>query len=61
MVGWTLDVLFEKPGRLEGQLVGKSGYLHAVHAQAAPEMIGRIAPVRILRAEPHSLAGELAL
>ncbi|MGG7643382.1 tRNA (N6-isopentenyl adenosine(37)-C2)-methylthiotransferase MiaB [Rhodovulum sp. YNF3179] len=61
MVGRTLDVLFEKPGRLEGQLVGKSGYLHAVHAQAAPEMIGRIAPVRILRAEPHSLAGELAL
>ena len=34
MVGREVSVLFEKAGRLEGQLVGKSEYLHAVHAQA---------------------------
>ena len=31
-VGQVLPVLFEKPGRHEGQLVGRSPYLQAVHA-----------------------------
>ena len=33
-VGRTLPVLFEKPGRHPGQLVGRSPYLQAVHAEA---------------------------
>ncbi|MCG6882797.1 MAG: tRNA (N6-isopentenyl adenosine(37)-C2)-methylthiotransferase MiaB, partial [Silicimonas sp.] len=32
MVGREVRVLFEKPGREAGQMVGKSEYLHAVHA-----------------------------
>jgi tRNA-2-methylthio-N6-dimethylallyladenosine synthase len=31
MVGREVSVLFEKPGRMPGQMVGKSEYLHAVH------------------------------
>ena len=31
MVGSQVKVLFEKPGREAGQMVGKSEYLHAVH------------------------------
>ena len=59
MVGRTLPVLLEKPGRLPGQMVGRSPYLQAVHVQAEPEMAGRIVDARILRAEPNSLAGEM--
>ena len=36
-VGCALPVLFEKPGRRPGQLVGRSPYLQAVHAEAAAE------------------------
>ena len=34
-VGQVLPVLFEKPGRHPGQLVGRSPYLQSVHAAAA--------------------------
>ena len=50
-------MLFEKPGRHPGQLVGRSPYLHSVHADATPDRIGEIAPVMIRAAEPNSLAG----
>jgi tRNA-2-methylthio-N6-dimethylallyladenosine synthase len=57
MVGMTLPVLFEKPGRYAGQLVGKSPYLQPVHAMAPDEIIGRIALVRIDGLSHFSLAG----
>ncbi|MBK1637123.1 tRNA (N6-isopentenyl adenosine(37)-C2)-methylthiotransferase MiaB [Rhodovulum adriaticum] len=60
MVGRTVGVLFEKPGRMPGQLVGKSDHLQAVHVDAPAELVGRIAPVRIVKAAPNSLGGELA-
>jgi tRNA-2-methylthio-N6-dimethylallyladenosine synthase len=56
-VGTTMPVLFEKPGRHAGQLVGRSPYLQPVHADAAPELIGKIAPVRIAGVNANSLAG----
>jgi tRNA-2-methylthio-N6-dimethylallyladenosine synthase len=56
-VGRTMPVLFEKPGRHDGQLVGRSPYLQPVHADAAPEMIGKIVPVQIVGAQANSLAG----
>ena len=59
MVGRTVRVLFEKPGRLPGQLVGKSEYLHAVHVPAGDAAIGDIARVHVLQSEAHSLAGEI--
>jgi tRNA-2-methylthio-N6-dimethylallyladenosine synthase len=59
MVGRTLPVLFEREGRHEGQLVGRSPYLQAVHA-IAPGLIGEIADVVIDALHPNSLAGRLA-
>jgi tRNA-2-methylthio-N6-dimethylallyladenosine synthase len=56
-VGRVLPVLFERPGRHPGQLVGRSPYLQAVHAEAAPEHLGRILPVEISSFGPNSLAG----
>ncbi|WP_244600229.1 tRNA (N6-isopentenyl adenosine(37)-C2)-methylthiotransferase MiaB [Blastochloris tepida] len=58
-VGRTVEVLFEKPGRLPGQIVGKSPHLQAVHVQAGPEMLGRIVPVRLVAVGSHTLFGEL--
>ena len=59
MVGRETTVLFEKPGRLPGQMVGKSEHLFAVHVAAPAELRGEIARVRITASGPNSLAGEL--
>ena len=59
MVGREVEVLFEKPGRLDGQLVGKSQYLHAVHATAGKDALGRVRRVRIIESAPNSLSGVL--
>ena len=59
MVGRDVSVLFEKPGRFDGQLVGKSQYLHAVHVAASTESIGQVMAVRITQSSSNSLSGEL--
>ncbi len=56
MVGRDLNVLIEKPGRFDGQMVGKSEYLHAVHIDDSTAKIGDIVPVRITEAKRNSLA-----
>ena len=59
MVGREVGVLFEKKGRMDGQMVGKSDYLHAVHVTDSRAEIGKIARVRITQSGPNSLAGEI--
>jgi tRNA-2-methylthio-N6-dimethylallyladenosine synthase len=59
-VGRVLPVLFEKPGRHPGQLVGRSPYLQSVHAELREDRIGDIIAVRIEAAQPNSLAGVVA-
>ncbi len=59
MVGKTVSVLFERQGRMPGQLVGKSEHLQAVHVTSDDVRIGDIRKVRIVRSDPNSLAGEL--
>ena len=57
MVGREVQVLFEKPGRLPGQMVGKSQYLHAVHVQNSRINPGEIRAVRIEVSNSNSLTG----
>ncbi|TWI32845.1 tRNA (N6-isopentenyl adenosine(37)-C2)-methylthiotransferase MiaB [Paracoccus sulfuroxidans] len=59
MVGRELSVLFEKPGRNDGQMVGKSDYLHAVFVEAPEAKVGDLVRVRITHSAANSLAGEL--
>jgi len=59
MVGREVGVLFEKAGRLKGQMIGKSDYLHAVYVQAPVEALGQIRRVRIIESGPNSLGGVL--
>jgi tRNA-2-methylthio-N6-dimethylallyladenosine synthase len=59
MVGREVGVLFEKPGRQDGQMVGKSDYLHAVHVRGEGIQVGDLKRVRIVSSGANSLAGEL--
>ncbi len=56
MVGRDLTVLIEKDGRFDGQMVGKSEYLHAVHIENCKAQVGDILPVRIVEAKKNSLS-----
>ena len=56
-LGRTLDVLFEKPGRHPGQIVGRSPYLQPVQVMASQDFIGRIAAVTITQVSSNSLFG----
>lgn len=58
MVGREVGVLYEKPGRLSGQMVGKSDHLHAVHVTDPAGRPGELVRVRIVGSAPNSLAGE---
>jgi tRNA-2-methylthio-N6-dimethylallyladenosine synthase len=58
-VGQVMRVLLEKPGRYDGQLVGRSPYLQSVHV-VAPARLGQIVPVLISGASTNSLSGSLA-
>jgi tRNA-2-methylthio-N6-dimethylallyladenosine synthase len=59
-IGRTLDVLFEKPGRIPGQVTGRSPYLQPVQVMGELSLIGDIAPVTILRTDAKSLFGVIA-
>ena len=59
MVGREVSVLFEKPGRQAGQMVGKSEYLHAVHVTADGLNPGDLRKVRIIDSGSNSLSGVL--
>jgi len=58
-IGAILPVLFEKPGRHEGQLIGRSPYLQSVHVHAPNSSAGDIARVKIEGVTPNALAGAL--
>jgi tRNA-2-methylthio-N6-dimethylallyladenosine synthase len=58
--GQTLDVLLEKPGKLAGQLVGRSPHLLAVQVMAPAKFIGSVNRVTISKIGTNSLFGTLA-
>ncbi len=63
-IGRSFAVLFDKPGRHPGQIVGRSPYLQPVQVMAAQDLLGKIASVAITDMSTNSLfgtpAGELA-
>ena len=60
MVGRTVPVLLEKPGRDPGQLVGRSPYLQSVHVEAEHALIGTIVDTHISGVGTNSLSGHYA-
>jgi tRNA-2-methylthio-N6-dimethylallyladenosine synthase len=58
--GRTIPVLFDRPGRVTGQAVGRSPWLQPVHVDGAGRFIGEIRDVRIEAVHANSLKGALA-
>ncbi|WP_456618498.1 MULTISPECIES: tRNA (N6-isopentenyl adenosine(37)-C2)-methylthiotransferase MiaB [unclassified Bradyrhizobium] len=58
-IGTTVDVLFERAARKDGQIVGRTAFLQPAHVMASPDIIGTILPVRIDSLERYSFLGEL--
>jgi tRNA-2-methylthio-N6-dimethylallyladenosine synthase len=55
MIGREVNVLYEKPGRMQGQMIGKSDHLHSVHVTDPTGKTGEMVRVRITNAESNSL------
>ncbi|GEO83633.1 MULTISPECIES: tRNA (N6-isopentenyl adenosine(37)-C2)-methylthiotransferase MiaB [Alphaproteobacteria] len=60
LIGREIDLLLEKPGRMPGQLIGRSPWLQSVNVDANDSKIGDIINVRITAAGPNSLFAEVA-
>ena len=58
-VGRVLPVLFEKRGRRDGQIVGRTPYLQAVHAEGPETLVGRVRDVAIEHLGHFTLSGRL--
>ncbi len=56
-VGTVVPVLFERQGREDGYLVGRTAHLQMIHAEAATETIGKIVQVAVTEARQMSLRG----
>ena len=59
-VGRDVEVLFERPGRLPGQMVGKSAHMVQVQAMAPAGLAGAVRRVTIGATGTNSLHGTLA-
>ena len=60
MVGREVQVLFERTGRFDNQLVGKSEYLHAVNVTDPTISVGELKQVKIVKSNTNSLSGSLS-
>jgi tRNA-2-methylthio-N6-dimethylallyladenosine synthase len=59
--GSTMPVLFERLGKYDGQVVGRSPYMQAVHAVAPQRIIGSEVACRIVDVHNNSLRGEISI
>jgi tRNA-2-methylthio-N6-dimethylallyladenosine synthase len=59
-IGKTLPVLFDREGKREGQMMGKSPYLQSVYVNDAMQHAGKMVDVRITDAKMNSLTGVIA-
>lgn len=60
-IGSIQPVLFEKPGRKEGQIIGKSPFMQSVHVKGNQRLIGHIIDVEIIGATQNSLEGVIKI
>ena len=58
-IGQVLPVLFEKPARDVGQIMGRTPFSQPVHVQADVALIGQVAQVKIARRTANSLHGDM--
>lgn len=60
-VGKIMPVLFDRDGKLDGQLTGKTIYMQSVNITNPPKnLLGQIVDVKIIKAAASSLTGEIS-
>lgn len=59
-IGKTFDVLLERNGKYEEQMIGRSPWMQSVHVDNAAQFGHKLVPVRITHGGPKGLTGELA-
>ncbi len=59
--GKTLPILFDRKGKKEGQLSGRSPYFQSVYVQGNERLIGNIIDVKITDAFDNSLTGKIEI
>ncbi len=61
-IGKIMPVLFDRDGKLDNQLIGKTCYMQSVHViNPARDLFGQIIDVKIINAGANSLSGEMVL
>lgn len=61
-IGKIMPVLFDRDGKLDNQLIGKTCYMQSVHViNPARDLFGQIIDVRIIKVGASSLSGEIVL
>jgi tRNA-2-methylthio-N6-dimethylallyladenosine synthase len=58
-MGMDIPVLVTGPGRLPGQMSGRSPWLEPVHFPSSDDLTGQTVTIRITVTRPNSLSGEL--
>ena len=58
-VGRKTDILLERQGKLDGQLIGKTPWLQSVHVISPDLAIGDLVEIDITQAGPNSLTGQI--
>ncbi|MHA1539692.1 MAG: tRNA (N6-isopentenyl adenosine(37)-C2)-methylthiotransferase MiaB [Alphaproteobacteria bacterium] len=59
-IGKTVPVLFDRAGKKENQLIGRSPHMQAVYAIADKDLQGQVVDVNITNVSHKSLTGDLA-
>ncbi len=58
-VGTTIPVLFERKGRYEGQLQGRTPFYQAINVPANERLLNQIVDVKITAATANAVVGEV--
>ncbi len=57
--GAEFDIILERPGRHEGQLIGRSPWMQAVHVDAPGRAIGEVVRVKVEKTGKNSLCAHI--
>ena len=60
-IGMTLPVLFDRKGKVDGQLLGRSQFNQSVYAEANERLLNKIVDIKIQNGYDNSLSGEIVM
>ena len=58
-IGKTIPILFDRIGKKDNQLIGRSPHMQAVYANASKNLLGKVVDINITKASHKSLTGDI--